>query len=191
MNNGACDQLCIDTPLGFKCTCHDGYKYNNQLHICEGFFLSLNHLRSLNRFCFVDIDECSSNNGMCQQICVNLLGSHNCSCDVGYILAHDQRRCDGRLVGGGNHLIYLLVFLVADTLCFSADITNTCRIENGGCNASQICLDISGPPICIELSFFRLLISFIGIHWFVNSFFLQFQIRTQVRFSVKLLTQRT
>jgi len=39
----------------------------------------------------LDINECSSN--PCQQICTNILGSYQCSCNNGYTLAGNM--CNG------------------------------------------------------------------------------------------------
>lgn len=47
-------------------------------------------------FCFVDVDECSTTNGGCAQTCVNTDGSHYCTCNEGFELNADKRRCDGK-----------------------------------------------------------------------------------------------
>uniref|UniRef100_A0A8C9UL29 Metalloendopeptidase n=1 Tax=Spermophilus dauricus TaxID=99837 RepID=A0A8C9UL29_SPEDA len=45
---------------------------------------------------FKEVDECSRpNRGGCEQRCLNTLGSYKCSCDPGYELAPDKRRCEG------------------------------------------------------------------------------------------------
>ncbi|KAK2093793.1 Bone morphogenetic protein 1 [Saguinus oedipus] len=45
---------------------------------------------------FKEVDECSRpNRGGCEQRCLNTLGSYQCSCDPGYELAPDKRRCEG------------------------------------------------------------------------------------------------
>ena len=41
---------------------------------------------------FLDIDECSINNGGCDQKCTN---TNVCSCNDGYILNGDGLTCDG------------------------------------------------------------------------------------------------
>lgn len=47
-------------------------------------------------FFSVEVDECSRpNRGGCEQRCLNTLGSYKCSCDPGYELAPDKRRCEG------------------------------------------------------------------------------------------------
>lgn len=44
-----------------------------------------------------DIDECSSSERKCSQICNNTLGSHFCSCECGYRLQNDAATCEGSL----------------------------------------------------------------------------------------------
>eukprot|EP00058_Branchiostoma_floridae_P020427 XP_002605917.1 hypothetical protein BRAFLDRAFT_87409 [Branchiostoma floridae] len=65
-----------------------------------------------------DINECSSNNGGCNQICTNTVGSYRCSCRPGYRLS-GSRTC--------------------------VDI-NECHSNNGGCN--QICTNTVGSYRC-------------------------------------------
>lgn len=46
--------------------------------------------------CFAaDIDECQVQNGGCNQLCLNKLGSYRCSCYNGYALK-DSRTCEGK-----------------------------------------------------------------------------------------------
>ena len=42
----------------------------------------------------VDINECP---GQCEQQCKNTVGSYECKCNAGYLLANDQRSCLGIL----------------------------------------------------------------------------------------------
>lgn len=48
-------------------------------------------------FCPVspDIDECRLNNGGCDHICRNTVGSFECSCKKGYKLLINERNCQG------------------------------------------------------------------------------------------------
>lgn len=47
-------------------------------------------------FICVDINEClSGNNGGCDHICLNFVGSSNCSCRVGFSLNVDGTTCTG------------------------------------------------------------------------------------------------
>ena len=46
--------------------------------------------------CFnVDINECDTDNGGCNQTCTNTHGSFQCSCEEGFTLAADKLDCDG------------------------------------------------------------------------------------------------
>ena len=44
-----------------------------------------------------DIDECSTDNGGCEQECTNPTGSFFCSCNEGFTLNADGMSCDGKL----------------------------------------------------------------------------------------------
>ena len=46
-----------------------------------------------------DIDECATDNGGCDQICVNKPGSFECQCKEGYTLAEDGKTCNGNDFG--------------------------------------------------------------------------------------------
>ena len=43
----------------------------------------------------VDYDECTDNNGSCEDICVNSLGSFSCDCREGFSLDNDGINCTG------------------------------------------------------------------------------------------------
>ena len=59
-------------------------------------------------FVFSDVDECTSVfvkslnktviQARCDQICHNTQGNYTCSCDVGYQLLYDGKRCRGKTV---------------------------------------------------------------------------------------------
>ena len=42
-----------------------------------------------------DTDECSVKNGGCTQLCINTVGSYECSCGTGYALDSDGHTCNG------------------------------------------------------------------------------------------------
>ena len=46
-----------------------------------------NNIDKMKNYFDVDIDECSTNDGGCQQHCHNTLGSYYCSCDSGWRLS--------------------------------------------------------------------------------------------------------
>ena len=43
-----------------------------------------------------DIDECITNNGGCEQVCINTDGSFYCSCNDGFSLNANGTTCDGK-----------------------------------------------------------------------------------------------
>ena len=43
----------------------------------------------------LDVDECATGNGSCDQVCVNAPGSYTCKCNTGYALAQDGHNCSG------------------------------------------------------------------------------------------------
>lgn len=46
-------------------------------------------------FLSADIDECRLNNGGCDHVCRNTVGSFECSCKKGYKLLTNERTCQG------------------------------------------------------------------------------------------------
>lgn len=46
-----------------------------------------------------DVDECLDNNGGCQQVCVNTMGSYECMCTEGFFLSDNQHTCIHRSDG--------------------------------------------------------------------------------------------
>ena len=49
-------------------------------------------------FSLLDIDECLTDNGGCNQTCTNSEGSFECSCATGFTLAEDSLNCDGKKI---------------------------------------------------------------------------------------------
>ena len=45
----------------------------------------------------IDINECTINNGGCEQTCVNDVGTYNCYCRHGYNLSLNNHTCEGKL----------------------------------------------------------------------------------------------
>ena len=48
-----------------------------------------------NNYC-TDINECDMENGDCDQVCMNTMGSFTCSCMMGYEINDDGMTCDGK-----------------------------------------------------------------------------------------------
>lgn len=46
---------------------------------------------------FADINECSVNNGGCQQLCVNTPGDYECLCHSNYKLHWNKKDCVGKV----------------------------------------------------------------------------------------------
>ena len=44
----------------------------------------------------LDHDECLSNNGGCDQVCVNEHATHRCECYAGYRIGTDGKSCIGK-----------------------------------------------------------------------------------------------
>ncbi|CAG0913992.1 unnamed protein product, partial [Notodromas monacha] len=51
---------------------------------------------------FMDKDECLTNNGGCQHVCTNTIGSYVCSCNNGFVLHPDKHGCKE---GGCKHKV--------------------------------------------------------------------------------------
>jgi len=78
VDNGSCEQECVDTVKGHYCSCR------------EGFVLAANGTCE-------DINECSVP-GTCSQFCKNLIGGFACSCFEGYTVSEeDATRCTANL----------------------------------------------------------------------------------------------
>ncbi|XP_070545496.1 tolloid-like protein 1 isoform X2 [Ptychodera flava] len=48
---------------------------------------------------FKEMDECKNDNGGCQQLCVNTIGSYHCECEPGYELSVDGKTCEAACGG--------------------------------------------------------------------------------------------
>lgn len=57
--------------------------------------------------CLLDVDECNFNNGGCQHICVNTMGSYECRCKGGFFLSDNQHTCIHRSVGEHSAVTHL------------------------------------------------------------------------------------
>ena len=82
-----------------------------------------------------DTDECSTNNGGCEQSCHNTIGSYYCSCSNNYTLNTDHHHCDGMIV---NITLYLLSIHFIDV--------NECSLGIDQCN--QNCVNTPGSYQC-------------------------------------------
>lgn len=74
-NRGGCEQLCINSPGNYTCSCLTGYTLQSDGKSCQ------------------DADECRINHGGCEFSCNNTESSYYCSCRSGHILAADKHSC--------------------------------------------------------------------------------------------------
>ncbi|CAD5125803.1 DgyrCDS14009 [Dimorphilus gyrociliatus] len=115
-----CQQLCINTPGSYVCSCRVGYQLKQDRFSCEDipecgtnlaakcdikYGKCIEEPGSFSCRCdsgfqldkkgtCVDIDECLTSNGDCERHCINTFGSYECSCGLGYKTDPvDQRRC--------------------------------------------------------------------------------------------------
>lgn len=64
------------------------------MDLSKGFYLQINVFAIETSH---DFNECSRENGRCDQSCHNTLESYFCSCWKGYRLGDDQHTCEGFL----------------------------------------------------------------------------------------------
>ncbi|KAI9557484.1 hypothetical protein GHT06_017312 [Daphnia sinensis] len=147
-DRGGCEHVCSQSaePDSIRCLCYRGFRLNADGKSC------------------VDIDECETGNGGCDDKCSNLPGSYICSCPVGFRLASNGKKCidvnecslrngHGPCQGAchNTHGSYHCscedmpgTQLAADGhLCEDID---ECRTDNGGCSHS--CLNTLGTAYC-------------------------------------------
>ena len=77
--------VCGSCPTGFT---GDGLK-------CSGTTLVINVALWNYFFIITDIDECSMDGSLCDQICENTFGSYECSCNPGYRYLMNSNICEG------------------------------------------------------------------------------------------------
>ena len=67
------------------------------LQILKGIFVKVKVVQcgTVVDLSFKDINECAVNNGDCEQLCNNSIGSYWCSCVTGYTLDTNYRNCSG------------------------------------------------------------------------------------------------
>jgi len=116
LNNGGCDQICIDTPGGHVCACKPGF-IMGQNHTCE------------------DIDECEQQ-GYCSQICENEPGNYTCSCLSGYLLSPEDSHSCVAGTGGAAGIVFSRKRDIRLTMLDSRNKTTV--IVNGTRSASGI-----------------------------------------------------
>ena len=71
----------------------------------------------------IDINECSTGDHLCEQVCVNSIGSYDCECFTGFQLDTNLLNCSGNPIPA-EIVVIIIIF---------TDI-NECDSDNGGCN---------------------------------------------------------
>ena len=104
-SNGGCAQVCTNSVGSFQCSCNSGYTLNVDGRTCSGKQGQSHHaLNNVNMHSIVitylhaissklDINECATSNGGCNQHCTNTPGSFQCSCNNGFSLSSNGRTC--------------------------------------------------------------------------------------------------
>ncbi|RXM93654.1 Signal peptide, CUB and EGF-like domain-containing protein 3, partial [Acipenser ruthenus] len=176
VNNGGCDSTCHDAVTGVRCSCPVGFTLQPDRKTCKGTVprkpKDLSGLsgeaaaawawaskgRNWGRQERGDIDECRLNNGGCDHVCRNTVGSFECSCKKGYKLLTNERTCqdidecsfdracDHSCVNSAGSFACLChKGYVLYGLAHCGDI-NECSINKGGCKFS--CLNTLGSYEC-------------------------------------------
>jgi hypothetical protein len=178
-DNGGCTARCINVPGSYACTCEQDHIWasenkscipRNVYFSCEpecyngGFCVSEGTCQCPENWagdrCELDFDECGVDNGGCEQICTNTIGSFNCTCNAGFELAYDRRTCndiDECTLGEhhceqlchnepGNYSCACLDgFLLHSNAMECVDI-NECSADNGNCE--ELCVNLPGSYTC-------------------------------------------
>ena len=90
-----------------------------------------------------DDDECSNRTIICEQICVNEIGSFHCLCNIGYLLASNQVSCESKKFP-----------VLSKIINFHYKDIDECLTGNHSCE--QNCSDTDDSYICHCYSGFQL-----------------------------------
>uniref|UniRef100_A0A672P3C0 Signal peptide, CUB and EGF-like domain-containing protein 2 n=1 Tax=Sinocyclocheilus grahami TaxID=75366 RepID=A0A672P3C0_SINGR len=120
-----CDHTCVNSPGSFQCVCNKGYTLYGLAH-CGGkdtnsyFKLKKQNKKQTKRLPippFLDINECSLNNGGCEHTCENTMGSFECHCHAGYKLHWNKKDCIGKMSLSDSECWFFLSLLMFDSFC--------------------------------------------------------------------------
>lgn len=99
--------------------------------------------------CYTDVDECLMDNGNCDQLCNNTLGSFGCSCWPGFNLTitDSEVMASGNYSGTNNYkCLGKNVWISVLFKMFNVADINECDYDNGGC--SHMCNNTAGSYQC-------------------------------------------
>ncbi|MCP9265517.1 Metalloendopeptidase [Dirofilaria immitis] len=100
------DYLIIQNDEGLEeryCGYYNSLVYTSTTNRIKVLFVSDNTKKGFMAYFITDLDECRNNNAGCQQRCTNTIGSYQCECENGYVLADDGHNCKE---GGCNLQVY-------------------------------------------------------------------------------------
>ncbi|GCC19694.1 hypothetical protein chiPu_0018467 [Chiloscyllium punctatum] len=104
--NHDCEQICVNTPMGYHCKCHPGFILNEDQKTC-----------SLE-------DMCADGDHDCEHMCVSTATSYYCRCRPGFTLNEDQKTCSREdMCAIGNH--------DCEHICVSTATSYHCRCRPG------------------------------------------------------------
>lgn len=137
VNNGGCDQICSIDQNSVMCSCNSGYLLNSDGVSCGGKYAIL--VKSVKSWhpCYgvVDVNECATANGNCQQICSNTVGSFNCACSQGYVLTNDGVNCmDVNECSSGTHNCQQLCINVEGSFMCNCNDGYVLAVDQRSCN---------------------------------------------------------
>ncbi|GFS46965.1 hemicentin-1 [Trichonephila inaurata madagascariensis] len=137
---------CMNTVGSYKCLiiCRDGYRRSDDDLYC------------------LDINECDENLHLCEQTCVNTIGSYSCDCDVGYYLSSEYGCSDIDECGSVNppcshtcmnspgsfSCLCPSGYEMLNNTCLDID---ECYLENHTCSKDQECKNTEGGFECLAV----------------------------------------
>ncbi|MCL4129250.1 UNVERIFIED_CONTAM: hypothetical protein GTU68_059936 [Idotea baltica] len=146
VNKGGCQHRCRENQNGVvQCSCRNGFDLQADGKSCtKAPVISL------------PVDPCQTNNGGCDQICVNKNGSPACECREGFVFGNgfcqQQNPCQfnnggcEQICRNNNGIVICecnLGFLLNNGVCQPLD---PCQFNNGGCD--QLCVNRNGNVAC-------------------------------------------
>lgn len=109
-------------PANPNVYCFPTYAYGQYGTYCFCEADTCDHF-SVNGTKCIDLNECDTNNGGCEDTCTNTDGSYQCSCRTGYRLASDKQAC--------------------------ADV-NECKENTDNCQNGEDCVNTVGGYYCMQ-----------------------------------------
>ena len=90
-DNCTSNQVCVSPN---HCVCRHGFE-GKECNEGTQYYHNAPTLNFLLLLYPIDIDECKMDNGGCDQLCKNSLGSYECNCQQPFILGLDNSTCIG------------------------------------------------------------------------------------------------